>query len=69
MPYIRACITPFKETGREQTKGSRGQAGSRPERAEPDKGDRAESRGRSKAKNHSLQELVSRQQARGYTRG
>ena len=33
------------------------------ERVEPDKGDRAETKGKSKAKNHALQELVYRQVA------
>ena len=49
-------------------KEGRAQAGSRPETAESEKGDRAESRGKSKPKNHIFQELVHRQWARGYTR-
>ena len=54
-----------KEGKLRMCKEGRAKAGSRPERVESEKADRAES----KAENHTFQNLVYRQGARGYTRG
>ena len=61
-PYIRACTALAKWTGREAEN-------QRDKQQRPEKEDRAGGRGKSKAKDHTLQKLVYRQQARGYTRG